>query len=93
MHRVYLQIEQLAKRLLLLHPLSKDADEVIEALTTRFWSHLHMISRQEAQDILGDDKVEFASEPLAQALDALLRQYENDFGIRRKFLLSAFMQD
>ena len=52
-----------------------------------------MISRQEAQDILGDDKVEFASEPLAQALDALLRQYENDFGIRRKFLLSAFMQD
>ena len=52
-----------------------------------------MISRQEAQDILGDDKVEFASEPLAHALDALLRQFEDDFGMRRKFLLSAFMQD
>ena len=87
-HRVLQQIKQLAANLLNLHPVDgEDPQEIVRALTTQFFSHLHMINRYEAKEILGS-RVEFASDDLADALDDLLRAYEGKFALRRKFYLS-----
>lgn len=91
-HRVHQQIKQLARKLLDLHPVpGRDLSTVIEALTTRFYSHLHMINRHEAREILGEAHVEFASEALGRVLDELLRTYEDDFQLRRPFFLNAHL--
>jgi hypothetical protein len=56
--RVYLQIRVLAEKLLFLHMDRKqNADkikEIIGALTTKFYSHVHAITRKEAIPLLGD---------------------------------------
>lgn len=92
--RVHRQIKQLAGKLLALHPVaSRDNEEVIQALTTRFWSHLHMINRHEVREILTSAQVDFASVELAAALDELLRAYEDQFELRRPFFISTFMAD
>ncbi|MGO8813248.1 MAG: SDH family Clp fold serine proteinase [Terriglobia bacterium] len=91
-HRVHLQIKQLAKNLLKMHSSQdQDLDATIKALTTRFYSHLHMINRVEAQDILTDNKVQFANERLTKALDDLLRKYEDDFELRKPFFMNAHL--
>jgi len=95
-HRVHKQIKQLATALLQLHPNTKRPkpyDKIVESLATRFYSHLHMISRKEAQDILGSQHISFASEELAAALDELLREYENEFELRKHFFLGKYMGD
>ena len=93
-HRVHQQIKQLAKKLLEFHPdQGRNLDDVIAALTTGFYSHLHMINRYEAREILGEEQVEFASDDLAQLLDELLRAYESDFALRRSFYLMAHLGD
>jgi len=92
-HRVLMQIRQLAKKLLELHPHEgSEVDEIADALTSRFYSHLHMINRHEAKEILGN-KIQFASTDLATALDELLRAYENDFQLRKVFFLNAYLKD
>jgi hypothetical protein len=91
-HRVHKQIQKLARNLLLFHGDADSIPEAVRSLTTRFYSHIHMINRIEARAILGD-RVEFASEELARALDVLLRSYEDHFDLRRPFLLNVFMQD
>ena len=93
-HRVHQQVKNLAGHLLRLHPLpdGKAPSEIVHAFTTRFNSHLHMISRHEAKEILGD-RVEFASDDLASLLDLLLRSYEDIFDLRRPFIVAAFMED
>lgn len=92
--RVHRQIKQLAKNLLELHPVAgRNLDEIIESLTTRFWSHLHMINRHEAKMILGDEQVQFADRDLEAALDDLLRTYENHFNLRQTLFLNAFLGD
>jgi len=89
--RVLMQIQQLATNLLNLHPsTNEDVSAVVEALTTRFYSHLHMINRDEAKDILGE-RVEFASPDLASALDGLLRAHEDSFRLRHTFFLSSYL--
>ncbi len=91
-HRVHLQIKQLAQNLLDLHPSSeRNMDMVVSAFTTQFYSHLHMINRYEARKILGEDHVEFASEELSQLMDELLREYEQTFSLRRPFFLNAHL--
>lgn len=92
-YRVLQQITRLAGKLLELHPKSdrKPAD-IISALTSQFWSHLHMINRHEARRILGS-RVEFASARLTNAMDALLREYEDSFQLRRTFYRSSFVGD
>lgn len=86
-NRVLQQIKQLAVNLLNLHSVDgEDVQRVVRALTTQFFSHLHMINRHEAKDILGD-RVEFASDELSEALDNVLRAYEKQFALRRKFYL------
>ena len=89
--RVLLQIEQLAKNLLQLHPVDgMDVERVVEDLTSRFYSHLHMINRHEAKGILGD-RVVFASPELAGALDSLLYSYESDFSLRRTLVVPTLL--
>jgi hypothetical protein len=88
-YRASQQIKQLATELLTLHT-QRDTSKIVEKLTTRFYSHLHAITRTEAKNILGD-KVEFADAGLTKQLDELLRAYETSFELRKPFVLSAFM--
>lgn len=93
--RVYMQIKKLAK-MLLSHHYGDDTDKIdkiIDLLTKEFYSHSHMIGRQEAKDILGEDHIVFAPAEMEELLDALLRQYENDFELRHKFVLCRFMAE
>jgi hypothetical protein len=76
------------------HPLEgRKVDNVIEALTTKFYSHVHMISRDEAREILGEKRVHFVDGDLGTALDALLRRYEDDFLLRTPFFIRGKMGD
>ena len=92
-HRVLQQIEQLATNLLALNSRGdqEDVASTVKALTTRFYSHLHMINRHEAREILGD-RVVFADLELATVLDELLRSYEDSFMLRKPFVLHSFMK-
>ncbi len=91
--RVVLQIEQLAGNLLRLHPIpQEDVIKIVDALTTKFFSHLHMISRREAMEILGE-RVSPTSADLAAALDNLLCSYAEAFRLRHGFFLNAFLGD
>jgi hypothetical protein len=92
-HRVLQQIKQLAGNLLALNAVDgRDTAEVVDALTTKFYSHVHMINRHEALEILGNQVV-FAPPELAEALDELLRAYEDTFELRKPFVLSGFLGD
>ena len=92
--RVYELVRRLAKRLLQLHETKNiDVNQVVESLTAESYSHLHMISRFEARDMLGDDRVKHASPQLSNLLDKLLRKYEDDFNLRNSFFLAQFMGD
>lgn len=91
--RVLSQIKRLAENLLKLHVVkNEDHDHVIDSLTTHFYSHLHMINRHEASEILGA-RVEFATADLAASMDRLLRAYEEQMNLRRCFVLSEFLKD
>ena len=93
-HRVYRQIKKLAENLLALHPVpSRKNGEAVDALTTSFYSHLHMINRHEAVKILGEEHVKFATDDLAVAMDDLLRAYEDRFELRRPYVLGADLGD
>jgi hypothetical protein len=56
--RVYMQIRQLARKLLALHlDVQVDSlkmDEIIKALTEQFYSHVHAICYREANELMGD---------------------------------------
>ena len=92
-HRVYLQIRELASMLLKLHRDPKEKlDLIIEKFTTQYYSHLHMIGRTEAKDILGE-QVEDAPDKLETLLDKLLRQYEDDFYLREPFIAARSMKN
>jgi hypothetical protein len=93
-HRVHQQIKKLGSSLLNLHPVKgRDVDKIIDELASRFFSHLHMINRKEALEILGSEQVKFASDDLASALDELLRAYEDQFHLRQAFFLGEHMAD
>ena len=93
--RVYLLIGRLARELLALH-LNRD-DQLFEAivsgLTTRFYSHLHAISRLEAQSLLGDKWVRAPATTEAAAIDPLFRAFSNDLHLEEKFNLPDEMGD
>ena len=93
-HRVHQQIKKLAKTLLACNPAEgKKDDEIVTNLTTRFYSHMHMINRHEASEILGSGKVEFADDRLSGMLDELLRKYEDNFQLRKDFYPLACIGD
>ena len=92
-HRVHRQIQRLAGELLALHPIEgRNVENVIKALTSEFQSHLHIINRHEAAKILGT-QVSHASTELGIALDDVLRGYEDDFDLRRPFVVGAYLKD
>jgi hypothetical protein len=94
-HRVYLQINLLARMLLNHHYPGDESGtkKIIDSLTREYYSHHHMINRHEAQKILGEDHIEIADKPLSAALDTLLRHYEDDFAMRRTFYFGRYMGD
>ena len=90
-----MQTKKLA-RMLLTHHYADDEErmeKIIDLLTKEYYSHNHMISRRDAKDIFGRNHIAFASAELETLMDALLRQYENDFELRHKFVLGRFMGD
>ena len=93
-HRVNRQIRRLGKKLLELNQIKGMAvDEVISSFATEFFSHLHMINRSEALDILGGEKLVFADAALSKLLDSLLRAYEDTFDLRTPFFVPEKMAD
>jgi hypothetical protein len=94
-HRVYMQIRVLARMLLEQHygADQKVLSKIIDSFTKGYYSHHHMINRHEARNILTPDHVELTDDALASAMDRLLRQYENDFAMRRSFFLGRYMGD
>jgi hypothetical protein len=91
-HRVHLQIRLLAKMLLAHHTDQESIPKIVDKLTSRYYSHLHMIGRDEAKELLGE-KIECAKHELDQKLDTLLRRYEDDFALRKPFFASSCMEN
>lgn len=93
-HRVHKLIQRLAISLLECNKITnRNKDEIVKKLIVEPYSHLHMINRQEAKDILGSQQVIFADDKLEEALDSLLREYENTFDLRKPLYLSRLMKD
>lgn len=92
-HRVLTQIKMLADMVIDCHdlPANRSKDEVINKLTTGYCSHLHMIGRDEAAEILGKSKIKNADAKLEKLLDRLLRSYEDQFSLRTPFVLARHM--
>lgn len=91
-HRVHKLIQRLAEKLLKCNPVpERDNDKVVKQLIVEPYSHLHMISRDEAKTILGGQHVTFADNKLEVALDSLLREYENNFDLRKPLFASRLM--
>ena len=82
-HRVYQLVSRLAEKLMRLHEINgRDVEKVVRALTVETYSHLHMIGREEAIEVLGCEQVLRATDGLEAKLDALLKRYEDDFELR-----------
>ena len=91
-HRVHELVSRLAKKLMAFHaPSGRDLERVVKKLTVETYSHLHMIGRDEAKQILGTRVVRKASVRLEAHLDLLLRAYEDDFGLRGPLYGARFM--
>jgi len=94
--RVYLQIRQLARNLLTLHMDGKNdgkkIDTIIEALTEKFYSHLHAITRSEAKALLGD-WVRPPNAEEAPLIWNLFDSYAQTLELRSRFNVPTFMGD
>lgn len=94
--RVYQQIRELARKLLSLHMNTKDKakkiDEIIEALTEKFFSHVHAITRKEAVLLLGDC-VKAPTEEETPIIWNLFNSYAGTLELRSKVNLPAIMGD
>lgn len=94
--RVYMQIRELARKLLALH-MDEETNatkikEIIQALTEKFYSHLHAINRREAISLLGD----WVKEPTKEEeliIWQLFNSYTETLQLRSKFSLPAHMKD
>lgn len=85
-HRSIAQISQLAEKLIRLHSPNDDADEVtdrIRRLTTAFYTHNHLINRQEARDL--GLPVEEPSESVEKQMLAYYAELIRDLELRSKF--------
>lgn len=94
--RVYMLIRRLARSLLALHmdegSQAKKMDEIIEALTEKFYSHVHAITRSEATILLGDWVRQPSDKEEPVILD-LFNSYAETLGLRTKFNLPEYMAD
>lgn len=89
-HRVYQQIKALGKNLLDLNfeDTGEAQDKIVSDLASRFYSHVHMINRHEAKEILGDQRIKFADTELSAAMDALYVQYKKDYDLWKPYFLA-----
>ena len=93
-HRVHKLIQRLARNLLACNKIKeRNEDEIVKRLIVEPYSHLHMINRQEAKEILGSEQVVFANDKLEVALDSMLREYENTFNLRKPLFLPKLMKE
>lgn len=88
--RVHTQIRSLAKQLLQIHLPEKDRDKrikaIVQKLTQELFSHGHMINRQEAIGLLGDDFVKAPSSTDEEgAIWSLFEEYESYFKLTETF--------
>jgi hypothetical protein len=94
--RVYMQIRQLAHKLLALHldeeENAQKIDQIIKALTEEFYSHVHSISRREAIALMGD-WVRPPTEKEAPIIWDLFNSYADTINLRQKFQLPEYMSD
>ena len=94
--RVYLQIRRLAERLLAQHMRDKrnsqKIKEIIEALTEKFYSHLHAIPRAEAVSLFGD-WVRSPTNKEDPVIWGLFNSYANTLELRTRFNLPEYMGD
>lgn len=91
-HRVHELVSRLAKKLMAFHALpGRNLEGIVKKLTIETYSHLHMIGREEAKEILGAQIVRKAGVRLEARLDLLLRAYEDDFDLREPLFGSRFM--
>jgi hypothetical protein len=92
--RVYLQIRRLASELLSLHMEENDPkiDQIIAALTEKFYSHVHAINRHEAITLMGD-WVRSATEDESINMWELFNSYADTLSLRNKYHLPTFMGD
>jgi hypothetical protein len=91
--RVYQQIRQLARRLLELHLGNDQAariDSIVQAMTEKFYSHVHAIGRQEALGVMGDWVREPTPEETA-AIWPLYEAYVSALKINEKFGVAEFV--
>ena len=91
--RVYMMIRRLARELLALHENPPDkvkVEQIVEALTTQFYAHVHSISRREALQLMGD-WVTAAQEPEEKAMMDLLREYGKALKLTERFSLAEYM--
>ena len=90
--RVHKLVQNLAEKLLSCHNEKPDYKEIIKKLTVESYSHLHMINRYEAKEILGN-LIAFVDDDLEMALDMLLKDYEDSFNLRYPLFFSRLMKD
>lgn len=86
-HRTYTQIREVSKKLLSLHvDIAKEEEKVnsiIDKLTKKLYSHLHVINRQEAKDIGLD--VREASEEEDTIMWGTYQDYANELELNTQF--------
>lgn len=93
--RVYQQIRYLAKKLMGMHMDVADerANRIVEALTVEFYSHVHAISRREANELLGEPWVSKGTENVQRLMWEMYNQYASELRLREKFNLPEYMGD
>ena len=94
--RVYQQIRELARKLLLLHlneeTHAQRVDQTIKALTEEFYSHVHAITRAEAMPLLGDWVRPPSAEEESIIWD-LFNSYAETLELRCRFNLPEYMEN
>lgn len=94
-HRNYLLIRSLARRLLLLHldhGQEERINDIINNLTEKLYAHNHMISRREAKNDIGLD-VTIPDHDLEVLLWRLWEIYEKDLQLAEPFNPALFLSD
>jgi len=92
--RVHMMIRRLARELLGLHLERDDAqfEHITTTLTTTFYSHLHAISRREAQELLGDWVVA-PSDEVSARMQRLFDAYAADLHLMDRYNLPMAIGD
>lgn len=92
--RVHTHIRLLAHKLLALgsHKVdAKKADEIVDTLTEKLYSHTHALGRREAQALLSSDLVKVPSDEESRLMWELFDQYAQVLNLRERFNIKGFI--